>query len=50
MKEVWDRPPGHYVGHSHIVRELVGGRMTHLHIDFKDPGEYLDTSRFKVNA
>ena len=43
-----ERGPGHHIGQSHIVKERVGGQLTHLHIDFKDPSEYLDASRFKV--
>jgi hypothetical protein len=28
----------------------VGGELMSLHIDFKDPKDYLDVSRFKVRA
>jgi hypothetical protein len=48
VKDVASRPEGHYVGHSHIVSEYVGGQLTRLHIDFKPPETILDTSRFQV--
>jgi hypothetical protein len=37
-----------YVGDAHLVHEIIGSETNKLRIEFKDPSEYLDTSRFKV--
>jgi hypothetical protein len=36
-----------YIGDAHLVHEIIGGETSKLRIEFKDPSEYLDTSRFK---
>lgn len=41
------RPPGEYIGRTHLVHEYVGGHLAKLRISFKDPGEILDKKRFK---
>jgi len=45
----WDEHwrPGHYIGASHTVEELVGGQLLKARIQFRDPAEFFDTSRFK---
>jgi len=45
----WDEHwrPGHYIGSSHTVEELVGGQLLRIRIQFHDPAEFFDTSRFK---
>ncbi len=42
-----NREPGHYVGAAHYVHELIGGQLQKLRIQFRDPAELLDTSRFE---
>jgi hypothetical protein len=46
----WDShwKPGHYIGASHTVEELVGGQLLKARIQFHDPAEFFDTSRFKA--
>ena len=45
----WDEHwrPGHYIGASHTVEELVGGQLLKARIQFRAPAEFFDTSRFK---
>lgn len=45
----WDEHwrPGHYIGASHTVEELIGGQVLKVRIQFHDPSELFDTSRFK---
>jgi len=38
--------PGEYVGGTHHVHEYIGGELAKLKISFREPSEYLDTSRF----
>ena len=44
----WDEhwSPGHYIGASHLVHEHLGEELVQLRITFREPSEYLDTSRF----
>ena len=43
---VGERGTGRYVGGTHHVHEYVGGELMKLKIHFREPAEYLDTSRF----
>ena len=43
---VGERGTGRYVGGTHHVHEYIGGELAKLKIHFRDPAEYLDTSRF----
>ncbi len=45
----WDERwrPGHYIGASHTVEELLGGEVLKFRIQFHDPSQFFDTSRFK---
>jgi len=45
----WDEnwSHGHYIGASHTVDELVGGQLLKVRIQFHDPAEFFDTSRFE---
>lgn len=42
-----DPDDANYVGYAHLVHEYIGGEMNKLRIQFKDPSEYLDASRFE---
>lgn len=46
----WDKHwrPGHYIGASHSIEELIGGQVLKARIHFRDPSEFFDTSRFKA--
>jgi hypothetical protein len=39
--------PGEYVDRTHLVHEYLGAHLAKLRINFRDPGEVLDKSRFK---
>ena len=41
-----DPDDSNYIGDAHLVHEIIGGEIIKLRIHFKDPSEYLDTSRF----
>ena len=41
---------GEYVGGTHHVHEYIGGELAKLKICFREPSEYLDTSRFPEAA
>jgi hypothetical protein len=43
---VGERGTGRFVGGTHHVHEYIGGELQKLKIHFRDPAEYLDTSRF----
>jgi len=45
----WDDKwsPGHYIGASHTVEELVGGQLLKVRIHFYDPAESFDGPRFE---
>lgn len=45
----WDEhyKPGHYIGASMVVEEDVGGRMRKLRIQFHEPSEFFDSTRFE---
>jgi hypothetical protein len=45
----WDKhwKPGHYIGASHTIEELMGEQVLKARIQFYDPSEIFDTSRFK---
>jgi len=36
-----------HIGDAHLVHEIIGGSVSKLRIEFRDPSEYLDTSRFE---
>lgn len=40
---VGDRGSGNFIGGTHNVHEYIGGELQKLRINFRDPGEYLDT-------
>ena len=44
----WDgeRGTGRYLGGTHLVHEYIGGDIYKLKINFRDPAEILDASRF----
>lgn len=42
-----ERGTGRYIGGTHRVHERIGGELQKLRIHFRDPGDYLDTSRFE---
>lgn len=44
-----ERKRGHYVGHTHIVEEAIGGRKQHLMIEFQRVSKYFDVSSFRDN-
>lgn len=41
-----DPDDANYIGDAHLVHEIIGGVVNKLRIEFRDPSEYLDTSRF----
>lgn len=41
-----DSEPGKYIGRIHLVHEYLGAHLAKLKINFRDPGEILDKSRF----
>ena len=41
-----ERGTGRYVGGSHLVHEYIGEKLYKLKINFRDPSEILDKSRF----
>jgi len=43
---VGERGTGRYVGGTHHVHEYIGGELMKLRIAFREPSDYLDTSRF----
>lgn len=45
----WDEhwKPGHYIGASHTVEELMGPQVLKARIQFYDPSKVFDTSKFK---
>jgi hypothetical protein len=43
---VGERGTGRFVGGIHRVHEYIGGELQKLAIQFREPSEYLDTSRF----
>ena len=42
-----ERGTGRYVGGEHHVHEYIGGELQKLRIQFREPADYLDTSRFE---
>jgi len=45
--------PGKYLGRTHLIHEYLGSHLAKLKLQFRDPGEILDKSRFgeaKVGA
>jgi hypothetical protein len=44
---VGERGTGQFIGGEHHVHEYVGGVLQKLKINFRDPAEYLDTTRFE---
>jgi len=49
MSLEWDEhwSPGHYIGASHTVEENIGGAVLKVRIQFFNPTEIFDTSRFE---
>jgi len=43
---IGERGTGRYIGGTHRVHEYIGGELMKLKIHFREPGEYLDVSRF----
>lgn len=41
-----DRKPGHYVHHSHKIKQVIGGKLQTLQIDYERPSKYFDVSKF----
>jgi len=44
-----ERNRGHYVGHTHIVEECIGGLKQNLLIEFERTSKYFDVSSFDDN-
>ncbi len=44
---VGERGTGRYIGGRHRVHEYIGGELMKLSIEFQEPSDYLDTSRFE---
>lgn len=42
-----ERGTGKYIGGSHLVHEYIGGEMHKLRINFRDPANYFDVSKFR---
>ncbi len=44
----WDEHwrPGHYIGASHLVHEYIGDEIAKLRITFREPSDFLDTTKF----
>ena len=43
---VGERGTGRYIGGTNHVHECIGGELMKLKINFREPSDYLDTSRF----
>ncbi len=43
---VGERGTGRFIGGTHHVHEYIGGELQKLKIRFREPADYLDTSRF----
>lgn len=43
---IGERGTGRFIGGTHRVHEFIGGELQKLRIHFREPGDYLDTSRF----
>jgi hypothetical protein len=41
-----DRKPGHYIHHSHRIKQDIGGKLRTLQIDYERPSKYFDVSKF----
>ena len=44
---IGERGTGRFIGGTHHVHEYIGGELQKLKINFRDPGDYLDVSRFR---